>query len=164
MSDSQFSEEAAMTIDQYIHIEDFEESLHVEEEPLQLMQYNIPVAKIKFVPPNDLVPSTLLIARTMQGCTSMRLLRVLFDSGGTVTMVNRRCLPKGCNPHVLDKAITSNTISGTMKTKCVVKLEGIVLPEFDRNKKIDEQMALVFDGPSKYDLILGRDFLQKIGL
>ena len=45
-----------------------------------------------------------------------------------------------------------------------VQLNGVLLPEFDRNKCIDSQGALVFDGASKYDMILGRDFLHKTGI
>jgi hypothetical protein len=43
-------------------------------------------------------------------------------------------------------------------------MTNIVLPEFDRNKNIDSHHALIFSGPSRYDIILGRDFLLKIGM
>jgi hypothetical protein len=32
---------------------------------------------------------------------------------------------------------------------------------FDKNKRIDEQKALIFDGKCPYDVILGADFLTK---
>ena len=43
-------------------------------------------------------------------------------------------------------------------------MKGIMLPEFDKNKRIDEQGAFVFEGPCRYDIIFGRDFLRKVGL
>jgi hypothetical protein len=43
-------------------------------------------------------------------------------------------------------------------------MTNIVLPEFDRKKRINSHHALVFSGPSRYDIILGRDFLLKIGM
>ena len=43
-------------------------------------------------------------------------------------------------------------------------MKEIVLPEFDRNKKIDGQGAFVFDEDCRYDVIFGRDFLSKTGM
>ncbi len=39
------------------------------------------------------------------------------------------------------------------------------LPEFDKNRNVDQQKALVFQSEtSKYDVILGADFLTKTGI
>ena len=38
------------------------------------------------------------------------------------------------------------------------------LSEFDKNRRIDEQKALIFDGKCRYDVILGADFLTKLGI
>jgi Reverse transcriptase (RNA-dependent DNA polymerase)/RNase H-like domain found in reverse transcriptase len=43
-------------------------------------------------------------------------------------------------------------------------MKGILLPEFDRNKTVDDHHALVFDGDSAYDMILGRDILHRLGI
>ena len=96
--------------------------------------------------------------------TSMRLLRVLFDSGGSATMIHDRCLPKGCVPTVLTNTVTSNTIAGNFTSNTCVYMREIILPEFDRNKKIDGQGAFVFQEDCRYDVIFGRDFLSKTGL
>eukprot|EP00957_Ditylum_brightwellii_P155557 11841204-Ditylum_brightwellii.AAC.1 len=40
----------------------------------------------------------------------------------------------------------------------------MVLPEFDKTKKVDSITALVFDALYNYDIIMGRDFLNKAGL
>ena len=46
----------------------------------------------------------------------------------------------------------------------VVHLRDIRLPEFDKNRKVDEIKALTFDQPCRYDVILGSDFLTKTGI
>jgi hypothetical protein len=39
------------------------------------------------------------------------------------------------------------------------------LPEFDKNRNVDQQKALIFQSEScKYDVILGADFLTKTGI
>ncbi len=39
------------------------------------------------------------------------------------------------------------------------------LPEFDKNRNVDQQKALVFQSETcKYDVILGADFLTKTGI
>ena len=40
----------------------------------------------------------------------------------------------------------------------------IILPEFDKSLRVDEQAALIFEGPSRYDIIFGQDFLCKTGM
>ena len=51
-----------------------------------------------------------------------------------------------------------------MATNRTVHLRDIRLPEFDKNCKISQQKALVFDKECRYDIIFGADFLTKIGM
>eukprot|EP00957_Ditylum_brightwellii_P114779 8752570-Ditylum_brightwellii.AAC.1 len=53
------------------------------------------------------------------------------------------------------------TLAGMLRTNREVTLTKIVLPEFARSKCIDGINAFVFDKPCQYDVILGRDFLNK---
>ena len=110
------------------------------------------------------MPSSISISRTIQGQRSATLLKVLFDSGGTKTFINKRCLPKGATPTVLKTPLQGITAAGRLTANRAVLLRDIVLPEFSRSNKIDEQWAYVFDSDSHYDIIYGRDFLLKIGL
>jgi hypothetical protein len=48
--------------------------------------------------------------------------------------------------------------------KKMVVMRSIRLPKFDKNCVVEEQMALVFDGQFKYDVIFGADFLSKTGI
>ena len=45
-----------------------------------------------------------------------------------------------------------------------VTLRQIKLPEFDKNRTIDECKVLVFDAPCQYDILLGADLLKKLGV
>ena len=47
----------------------------------------------------------------------------------------------------------------------VITLHDIRLPEFDKNRRIAQQKALVFDNDNcRYDMILGTNFLSKTGI
>jgi hypothetical protein len=44
-------------------------------------------------------------------------------------------------------------------------MRNLRLPEFDKNRNVDQQKALVFQSEAcKYDVILGADFLTKTGI
>ena len=57
-----------------------------------------------------------------------------------------------------------NKLAGTMTTKGTITLKDMRLPEFDRNRVIEEHEFTTFSTPYKYDLILGADFLKKMGI
>jgi hypothetical protein len=57
------------------------------------------------------------------------------------------------------------TLTGHLKTKEVVTMQDIRLPEFDKNRRINQQKVLVFDNDNiKYNIILGTNFLSKTGI
>jgi hypothetical protein len=57
------------------------------------------------------------------------------------------------------------TLTGCLKTQEVVTMQDIKLPEFDENRRINQQKVLVFDNDNvKYDIILGTNFLSKTGM
>ena len=111
-----------------------------------------------------MVPSSIAVARTIQGQSSAELLKVLFDSGGTMTFLNSKCLPRGATPSLLKNPLQGIIAAGRLTANRIVHLRDIVLPEFSRSRKIDDQWAYVFDSDSHYDIIFGRDFMLKIGL
>ena len=107
-----------------------------------------------------LIPMTLLIPGRINNQRSNKMLKVLFDTGGSHTIISRRALPKGAVPTQLQNPIKTNTSAGTYDTKQYVYLENTYLPEFDRHKSIDTIKAHVFEAPCNYDIILGRDILS----
>ena len=112
----------------------------------------------------DLVPMTIMIVRTVQGQRLLRLLQVLFDSGSTGTLIHSRCLPPGAVPALSANKRVTTTASGSFDTSRSVFLKDIRLPEFTTHSVIDGVEARVFDADSRFDLILGRDFLTNAGL
>jgi hypothetical protein len=48
--------------------------------------------------------------------------------------------------------------------KQMVVMKKTRLPKFDKNRLVEEQKALVFDGQCKYDVIFGACFLSKTGI
>ena len=84
-----------------------------------------------------LIPVILLISRKKQGKTSMRLLNVLLNSEITKKTINKRALPRGCNPRHLENKITSHTLVDTFDSKREVSLDSITLPEFDKSKTVE---------------------------
>eukprot|EP00956_Cyclotella_meneghiniana_P021042 scaffold37820_cov36-Cyclotella_meneghiniana.AAC.2 len=57
------------------------------------------------------------------------------------------------------------TLAGKLRSEEVVTTRDIRLPEFDKNRRIDQHTCLVFDNDKcNYDIILGTKFLSKVGI
>jgi hypothetical protein len=136
-----------------------EDAFPVFEEELQAKSTN--KGMIPLVMPNKrrLTPISIMVVDTISDVKSRILLKVLFDPGSTATLISRKCLPPHCKPCTIDQTRTISTLAGSCTTGTMVILKRIRLPEFDKNRIIEKQKALVFDGKCKYDVILGADFL-----
>jgi hypothetical protein len=77
-------------------------------------------------------------------------------------MIKRSALPKGIITKLLGDTKLLRTLAGCRKMQEVVTMQDLRLPEFDKNRRINQQKVLVFDSNSvKYDIILGTNFLSK---
>ena len=55
--------------------------------------------KINVLPnQSNLTPITIMVANTISAVKSRRLLNFLLDSGSTMTIINKKCLPKIAKP------------------------------------------------------------------
>jgi hypothetical protein len=80
-------------------------------------------------------------------------------------MIKRSALPKGVITKLLGDSKLVRTLAGHLKTYEVVTMHDIRLPEFDKNRRINQQKVLVFDNNKvKYNIILGTKFLSKTGI
>ncbi len=80
-------------------------------------------------------------------------------------MIKRSALPRGIITKLLGDTKLVRTLAGRLKTQEAVMMRDIRLPEFDKNRRINQQKVLVFyNDNSKYDIILGTNFLSKTGI
>ena len=105
----------------------------------------------------------VMVAKDVAGRACSRLLRVLFDSGGSRSMIHKRALPGGARVDQTGKQVF-NTLAGAYASQGSVKLNGMRLPAFDKNRVIATHQFEVFDADCRFDIILGADFLEKIGM
>ncbi len=66
---------------------------------------------------------------------------------------------------MLGDIILVRTLAGHPKTQKVIPMQDLRLPEFDKNKHINQHKVLVFDNNKnvKYDIILTINLLSKTG-
>ena len=78
-------------------------------------------------------------------------------------MMHRRIIPRGAR---LDQGNRQmfNTLAGAYASRGSATIRGMRLPAFDKNRIIEEHSFEVFDADCRYDIILGGDFLAKIGM
>ena len=141
--------------------QDQEDDLYHIDEQLRDVTYHVAVPKVS---PRATKTTTIAICDTIGSCTSRRMLRVLFDSGSDKTYINRRVIPKDTQLITLEEVRRATTLAGTLTCDSLAILRNIKLPEFDKNRTIESQKALVFNSNSRYDVILGNDFLDKAGI
>ncbi len=123
------------------------------------------VDKPKKTVSQNLTPVMIMVVDTISSVRSRTLLRVLLDSGSTITLIDKRCLPKNCKPWEIASSRKVNTLAGTYTLTEVVNMRNLRLPEFDKKRNVNHQKALLFQSETcKFDVILGADFLTKQAL
>ncbi len=119
----------------------------------------------KIMTPKQELPVTICTADRIGTIQSQRLFQVLFDSGSNVSMIKRSALPKGIITKLFDDTKLVRTLAGYLKTQEVVTMQDLRLPEFEKNRRINQQKVLVLDnGNVKYNIIQGTNFLSKPGI
>ncbi len=117
----------------------------------------------KYVPQN-LITVTIMVVDTISSIRSRRSLQILLDSGSTITLVNKKCLPKKCRPCQISQSRMVNTLARSYQLSATVVMHNLRLPELDKNRNVEQQKALIFESDTcKYDVILGADFLNETG-
>jgi hypothetical protein len=118
--------------------------------------------KPKKTVPQNLTPVMIMVVDTISSVRSRTLLKVLLDSESTTTLIIKKCLPKHCKPCKLTSSRKVSTLVGTYMSTEIVIMHNLRLSEFDKNRNVDQQKALVFQSETcKYNVILGADFFDK---
>jgi hypothetical protein len=80
-------------------------------------------------------------------------------------MIKRSALRLKVITKTISETKSITTLAGEVQIQEVVTISDLRLPEFDKNRCISQQKALVFDNDKvKYDIILGTNFLSKTGI
>ena len=105
------------------------------------------INKINVLPnQSNLTPITIMVVDTISAVKSRRLLKVLLlDSGSTMTVINKKCLPKNCKTRKTAKDRMVNTLAGSYNTSEMVIMRNLRLPELDKNHNVDQQKASIFE-------------------
>ena len=87
----------------------------------------------------------------------------LLDSGATGCWILRsKLLPHIRTYHVAP--VTYQTLAGSFTANEEVKLHDILLPEFHKTRRLQTLTAKVFDNRCHYDMILGCNLMNKLGI
>ena len=87
----------------------------------------------------------------------------LLDSGATGCWISREKLP----PHIRTyhvAPVTNQTLAGNFTANEEVNLQGVLLPEFHKTRRLQTLMAKIFDQGCRYDMILGRNLMNELGI
>ena len=87
----------------------------------------------------------------------------LLDSGATGCWISRKQLPSTIRTNKIP-AITNQTLAGNFTSNESITLKHVLLPEFHRTRRLDTLQAKIFDQSCRYDMILGRDLMNDLGI
>jgi hypothetical protein len=83
--------------------------------------------------PQNLTPVTTMVVDSISSVRSRRLLNILWDSGSTTTLVNKKCLPnKNYKPCQIYQSRMVNTLEGCYQLSATVVMHNLILPELDK--------------------------------
>jgi hypothetical protein len=85
-----------------------------------------------------LTPVTIMVVDTISSMKSRILLKVLLDSGSATTMINRKCLPRHCQPCKISNSRKISTLTGSYILLEMVVLSNLRLHELDKNCNIGQ--------------------------
>jgi hypothetical protein len=104
-------------------------------------------------PTRSLTPVTIMVVDTIGVVKSRRLLKILLDSESTITLINKRCLPRKCQPCPTSQSRMVYTLAGSYQSSAMVVMRNLRLPELDKNRDIEQQKALIFESETcKYEV------------
>ncbi len=80
-----------------------------------------------------LTQTSIAVVDTISSVRSHTLLKFLFDSGLTLTLICHKCLPRHCKPSAITNKRQIHTLAGTCSAKQMVVMRKVRLPKFKKN-------------------------------
>ena len=111
----------------------------------------------------DFIPISIITIEDLMGKKLSRPLLCLLDSGASHTWIRQGVLPSGIKGKKETKTI-SQTLAGTLSGTQVLQVTAMRLPEFFRTRKIGPLQVRLFEANCRYDMVLGRDILNQLGI
>ena len=87
----------------------------------------------------------------------------LLDSGATCCWISRAKIPPAITTNKIP-AVTNQTLAGNFTSNESITLKNVLLPEFHRTRRLDALQAKIFDQTCRYDMILGRNLMNDLGI
>ena len=113
----------------------------------------------------DLAPIVLLKARSVNGKLCNCPFICFLDSSSTGCIQNKCSLPYGTQTTTTHHKTIQTTTQGTHSSDQVVFINNIQIPEFVNQRHVEGTIGHIFESPHcPYDIIIGQDFLQVIGI
>ena len=112
----------------------------------------------------DLIPIRLVAPGTIQKQPASRVLKALCDSGGTVTLIHERALPKGAMPFVGSDKIFITLAGAFTSYKLCIYVISYSQNLVAQRKLMDMHAMYLLAIMTMHDITLGRDFLRKCDL
>ena len=76
----------------------------------------------------------IMLVKSIQKRACSRLLKVLYDSGGSKSMIKKSVLPKGIRLTQSNNRMLMNTLVGTYAPLGSVEIKGMILRTFDKKQ------------------------------
>ena len=108
--------------------------------------------------------TTMILVKKIQGVPCSRIIKVLFDSGGSASMMSKKVIPRKVEVNHSGPTTLVSTLAGIIQLTDKVAVQGICLPKFDKSLVIDKRDFLIFDSDCKYNMILSGNFLAAYGI
>jgi hypothetical protein len=86
--------------------------------------------------PKQHTPVSIMVVDTISSVKSRILLKVLFDSDSTTTMINRKSLPRNCQTCKKSNSRKIGTLAGSYTSSEMVVLRNLRLPN-SQDQQID---------------------------
>ena len=87
----------------------------------------------------------------------------LLDSGATGCWISKKKLPSTICTNKIP-AITNQTLAGNFTANESITLKNVLLPEFHCTRRLDTLEAKIFNQMCRYDMILGRNLMNDLGI